>query len=761
MSASVQPARHEDLRLVSGQGRYTADWNLPGQAYAFMIRSDRPHALIKSINLSAVRSAPGVLLVLSAADAAAAGFKSLPTGAPLVDKDGKDQKVAAMPLLASDKVVFVGQPIAMVIASSAQLAQDASELVAIDYDDLAPLASVEKALSTGVAAIHAHAPGNIAMDFEAGNAAAAEAAFAAAKFKTTHRIHSQRLIGAPMELRACMASYDASADRYQVYTPTQGMLGMRGTLSAVSGLPADKIEVIAQDVGGSFGLRGGTYSEQVLLMLASKKLARPVKWTASRSELFVSDWHGRALTLEGHLALDAEGKILAIRFKDTIDLGAFNCYWGAFIGSKNVSVTMGGVYRVPALHMTSRLVFTNTVPVSAYRGAGRPDIAFAIETLMDAAAAEHGFDPIALRRKNFIPKGAFPYTTANVTVYDCGEFEAVLDKALRLADYDGFPARRALAEKNGKRRGIGVASYLEASGAGAVKDNVSGRWDANGRLNLYGMTGPSGQGHETTFAQLVADGLGLSLQDVRYRASDPAQSLVGNGTGGSRSLYGAGSAFKVLVPRIIEKAIQHGSRILGGNIAEFTFKNGRIEGAGKSIGLIELAKQLAIGADTHPLDAEGDATSGTTYPNGCHIAEIEIDPQTGVTEIVNYSAIDDLGNVISRQLVLGQVHGGVMQGVGQAFGEHAVYDEESGQLLTGSFMDYPMPRVGWLNNISWDDHPVPTKLNELGAKGVGESGCSGSLPALSNAMLNALRPLGVKQFDMPFTPARVWALVRQ
>ena len=345
-TATLQPARHEDLRLVSGQGRYAADWNLPGQAYAYMIRSDRPHALLKSLDLSAVRAAPGVLLVLSADDVVAAGFKSLPTGAPLVDKDGKDQKVAAMPVLASGKVCFVGQPIAMVIASSAKLAQDASELAMIDYDDLPPLASVAKALSGGAATIHPQAPGNIALDFEAGNAAAADAAFAAAKFKTTHRIHSQRLVGAPMELRACMASYDAVRDAYQVYTPTQGMLGMRGTLNAVSGVPADKIEVIAQDVGGSFGLRGGTYSEQVLLMLASKKLSRPVKWTASRSELFVSDWHGRALTLEGSLALDADGKILAIRFEDTIDLGAFNCYWGAFIGSKNVSVTMGGVYRV-------------------------------------------------------------------------------------------------------------------------------------------------------------------------------------------------------------------------------------------------------------------------------------------------------------------------------------------------------------------------------------------------------------------------------
>jgi aerobic carbon-monoxide dehydrogenase large subunit len=648
----------------------------------------------------------------------------------------------------------------MVIASSAKIAQDASELAVIDFEELPAYASIEHALEGGANAIHTQAPGNVAMDFENGDAAAVAAAFANAKFRTTHRIESQRLIGAPMEPRAALASYDAATDRYRVMTPTQGMLGMRGTLSAVTGVSVEKIDVLAHDVGGSFGLRGGTYSEQSLLMLASKLLNRPVKWTSTRSELFISDWHGRALALEGELALDGDGKILAIRFNDVVDLGAFNCYWGAFIGSKNISVTMGGVYQVPALHMSSRLVFTNTVPVSAYRGAGRPDIAFAIETLIDAACAEHGFDGIALRRKNFIPKDAFPYVTANGTTYDCGEFEAVMDKALKMADYDGFALRHEQSTQQGKLRGIGVACYLEASGGGGAKDNVLGRWDANGRLTLFGVTGPSGQGHETTFAQLVADGLGISLQDVRYRASDFTKSIVGNGTGGSRSLYGAGSAFKVLVARMIEKATALAAQTLAVDASLLTFAGGVFKGAGKHISLIDLVKQLATSSDaTHPLDTEGESTSGSTFPNGCHVAEIEIDRDTGVTEIVNYSAVDDLGNIISRQLVLGQVHGGVVQGIGQAFGEHAIYDE-SGQLLTGSFMDYPMPRLGCLPKISWDDHPVPTKLNGLGAKGVGESGCSGSLPALSNAMLNALRPLGVRSFDMPFTPARVWALIR-
>ncbi len=757
---ALRPSRHEDLRLVAGLGKYTSDWNLPNQAYAHVIRSDRPHALIRALDVSAVRGALGVLAVLTADDVRASGAKTVPTGASLTDRNNQPQKIAGLPLLAEGKVRFVGQPIAMVIAESVRAAQDAAELVVIDYEDLPAVVSVEQAFAAGAPQLHDDAPGNLSLDFQAGDAAATDAAFRAARFTTRHRIHSQRLVGAPMELRASLVDYNAVTGQYKVYTPTQGMLGMRASLSGVSGVPIADIEVIAQDVGGSFGLRGGTQAEQILLMMAAKKLGRPVKWTSTRSELFVGEWHGRALTLEGEVALDKDGKILAIRFVDTVDLGAYTCYWGSFIGSKNISVTMGGVYKVPALSMSSKLAFTNTVPVSAYRGAGRPDIAFAIETLMDAAAAEHGFDRIALRRKNFIPKDAFPYQTANATVYDCGDFEGVMNKALKLADYDGFTERKADSERRGKLRGIGLACYLEASGGGgAPKDQVSCRWDHDGKVSLFGVTGPSGQGHETSFAEIVARGLGLSMDDVRYRASDPKEELIGNGTGGSRSLYGAGSAFKVLVDRVQARGLPLAAQALGVEVSQVQFRDSAFRAGGRSLTVSELARR--VGETTpHPLDCDGDSLSGVTFPNGCHIAELEVDRQTGVTELLNYAAVDDLGNVISRQLVIGQVHGGVMQGVGQAFGEHAIYDETSGQLLTGSFMDYVMPRVGWMNRIQWDEHPVPTALNALGAKGVGESGCSGSLPAISNAMLNALRPLGVRSFDMPFTPARVWELVK-
>ncbi|MEZ5729170.1 MAG: xanthine dehydrogenase family protein molybdopterin-binding subunit [Burkholderiaceae bacterium] len=753
-------SRHEDRRLVTGAGHFTADWNLPDQLHAAIVRSDRAHARIVGLDLQAARDADGVVAVLTADDVAQAGFAALPSGGPLKGVGDQPQHKAPMPLLATDRVRFVGQPVAMVVAETATAARDAAELVAIDYEELPAVVGVEAALAAGAPLLHENAPGNLSVEFERGDRAAVDAAFANAAMTSTIRIASQRLAGAPMELRACLAHHDPASNRTRIYTPTQGILGMRASLTAVTNWPDGEIEVIAQDVGGSFGLRGGTYSEQPLCMLAARKLGRPVKWQASRSELFIGEFHGRALTLTGSVAMDADGNFLAFRFEDEADLGAYTCYWGSFIGTNNLSVTMGGVYRVPALYMHSRLAFTNTVPVSAYRGAGRPDIAFAIERMVDHAAAEHGLDPAELRRRNFVPPDAFPYRTANGTVYDCGDFEGVMDKALALSGYAGFPARRQASEAAGRLRGIGFGCYLEASGAGgAPKDEVSCRFGADGRLTLFGVTGPSGQGHETSFAQIVAGGLGIDMDSIDYRASDPALSLVGNGTGGSRSLYGAGSAFKNLVEQIIETARPHAATMLGADGA-LEFSGGvqerqrfdRPAGAGT---------QLApSGEDAHPLDCSAHSISGSTFPNGCHVAELEIDPETGETRIEAYVSVDDLGNIISPTLVWGQVHGGVVQGAGQAFTEQIVYDPDTGQLLSGSFMDYAMPRAGILPQVRTDTHPVPTSLNALGSKGVGESGCSGSLPAISNAMMDALRTVGVGPIDMPYTPARVWAALR-
>jgi carbon-monoxide dehydrogenase large subunit len=478
------------------------------------------------------------------------------------------------------------------------------------------------------------------------------------------------------------------------------------------------------------------------LVLASRNLKRPIKWVGTRSEIFLSDWHGRALALDGEIALDGSGKILAIRFHDQVDLGAYNAYMSTFIGTRNLSVTMGGVYQVPALYMRSDLVYTNTVPISAYRGAGRPDIAYAIERLVDHAAHEHGFDPVALRRLNFIPPQAFPYRTANGTVYDHCEFNRVLDRALELSDYAGFADRRKAAQAKGKIRGIGLATYLEASGAGtAPKDQVHGRFTAEGFLEVIGVTGASGQGHETSFSQIIEAELGLSAHRVLYRASVPGVSLVGNGTGGSRTLYGAGSAIVDLCRRLRAQAQQMQAPDMANDQAWSQWL--------EQLGDDQLSQ----------LSATGEAQSGATFPNGCHVAEIEIDPQTGVTDLVSYWAVDDLGKVISPELVRGQIHGGVVQGWGQAFTEQTVYDEQA-QLVSGSFMDYAMPRAGCAPVIRNETVEVLTGINLLGSKGVGESGCSGSLPALANAMISALREFGIDRMDMPFTPAKVWAAIQ-
>lgn len=761
MSAPPAAARVEDRRLITGTGRFAADWNLPHQVHAHIVRSDRAHAEIASLDVGAAAAAPGVLAVLTHADIAAAGFGTMPGGVSFEGRGGAKMRKPAWPPLARDRVHFVGQAVAAVIADSPAAAADAAELVRIEYRDLAAVTTVAEALREGAPQLHAEAPGNLAFDYESGDALAAEAAFAGAARTSRLALRSQRLVGNPMEPRACAAAYDAGADVYTIYTPTQGVNGMRGALAALTNVPKEKLRIVAQDVGGSFGIRSPAYPEHAVVMAAAKRLARPVKWVGTRSEVFLADNQGRALELTGEIALDADGRILALRWDDAANLGAYATPFGAWVGTRNLTVTMGGVYRIPVLYGRARCVYTNTAPVSAYRGAGRPDIAFAIERLVDHAAAEHGFDPIALRRRNFVPAEAMPYETANGTVYDSGDFVAVMDDALARADHAGFAARRAEAAARGRLRGIGVATYLEAAGAGAApKDQVRGRFGADGRLTVWTLTQSGGQGHETTFAEIVAQGLGVPIERVRIRASDPEADLIGSGTGGSRSIAGCGSACRVLAERIVEQARPFAAEALEAAAEDIEYARGAftIKGTGRSIGLFELAGRLA-GSTPHPLDALGEGTFGATFPNGCHVAEVEIDPDTGATRIVRYTAVDDIGTVVSPVLSRGQVHGGVVQGAGQVFGEQAIYAPDSGQLLTASFADYPMPRAGIIERFEVHPHPVPTATNALGAKGVGESGCSGSLPALANAVMNALRPLGIATLDMPFTPARLWEAI--
>jgi len=819
--------RREDERLLTGRGRYTADWNLPRQLYAYFLRADRAHAKIIDIDAQAARARPGVQLVLTAADLDAAGFNSLPGGVAFEGAGGQKMKKPFWPALARTHVHYVGQPLVLVVADSVLLAQDAAEDIAPDYEDLPAAVGFDDATRTGATQIHAEAPGNLAFEYESGDAAAVAAAFARAAFTSRMTMNSQRLVGSPIEPRACIADCDARSGVVTVYAPSQGINGMRGQLAQATGLAAEKIRIVTRDVGGSFGVRGGAYSESIALVLAAQKLGRPVKWVATRSELFLSENHGRALSLTGELALDADGRFLAIRFDDRADLGAYATMFGALVGTRNLTITMGGVYRVPALYARTRLAYSNATPVSSYRGAGRPDIACAIERLVDHAAAEHGFDPVELRRRNFVPPEAMPYRTANGNTYDCGEFAAVMDQALALADWAGFPARRERSARAGRLRGIGMASFLEASGAGgAPRDEVFARFDARGDLHLYAASQSGGQGHETTFVNIVTAELGISGERVHFHEGDPDVKLVGNGTGGSRSLYGAGSAFKLLGPKIIETAKLYavaalrpghgvipaghvgpcagdtvlgaghgvpgadpaappaghaalgagdavcraaavpctGDTVPGAEVPAVHYAGGAFHAAGRSIDLFDLAGRLAAAAPTagaaHPMDCAADCLFGVTYPNGCHIAEVEIDADTGAVDILAYTTVDDIGNVIDRASTEGQVHGGVMQGVGQVLGEHAVHDHDTGQLLTGSFMDYPMPRADWMHGIRCGGHPVPTKTNALGAKGVGESGTSGALPATMNAILCALRPAGVTELDMPATPDRVWRALR-
>ncbi len=751
--------RREDARLLTGGGRYTADWNLPGQLHAFFLRSDRAHAEIVSIDAGAATARKGVHVVLTGADYAASGWKSLPGGVSYEGVGGQKQKKPFWPALAHRKVHYVGQPVALVVAESAALAQDAAEEIAVEYRDLPAAIGFEGATRPGAAQLHEDIPGNLAFEYETGDAAAVQAAYAAAPLKTRLTVRSQRLVGNPIEPRAFLASFDAGSGVFTVYSPSQGLNGMRGFLAAATGLPGEKIRVVTELVGGSFGIRSYSYAEHVAVMLAAQKLGRPVKWVATRSEIFLSDNHGRGLTLTGELALAHDGGFLALRFEDGADLGAFSTPFGPQIGSRNITITMGGVYRIPAMYAHTRCAYSNAVPVSAYRGAGRPDIACVIERLVDRAAAEHGFDPIALRRKNFIPPEAMPYKTANGTTYDCGEFEAVMDKALGLADWKGFPARRERSKREGKLRGIGIATFLEASAAGvAPKDQAYARFDASGILHVSCVSQSTGQGHETAFVRILSEGLGVTGERIRIHEGNLDLTVVGNGTGGSRSLYGAGSAVKLLVAKLVETAKPHAAAALGAEAVEY--EDGSFTAGSKSSGFFDLAQKLAA-SSPHPMDCVAEGSFGATFPNGCHIAEVEIDPETGVVDVVNYATVDDIGNVVDHTSVEGQVHGGVLQGVGQVLAEHAIYDSETGQLLAGSFMDYPMPRADWMRAIRCDEHSVPTKANALGAKGVGESGTSGALGATMNAILDAVRPAGITDLDMPVTPDRLWRALRE
>lgn len=750
--------RREDLRLITGRGRYTADVNLPNQLHAAFLRADRAHAQIVAIDARPALARPGVIAVFTGADAIAAQYTQFPNLMSFAGRNGGQILKPERPVLATTAVRYVGETIAMVVAESALAAQDALDAIAIDYQDLGAAATVEDALAPGAPQLHANIPGNLCFEWETGDAAAVQSAFAQAAHITKLKVLTTRVAPSPMEPRGSLVSYDAASESYDVYTPSQGMVMLRKQIGTLTGVPEARLRVHSHDVGGSFGQRSGVYPEHGALMMAAKRLGRPVKWVGSRAEGFMSDAHGRGLEIAGELALDRDGRFLAARYDFLCDMGAYLTPTGSISHLRNPATLMTGVYQTPALYGSFKVVLTNTVPIAAYRGAGRPDIAYAVERLVDRAADEMKIERSELRRRNFIPPAAFPYKTPTVGVYEPSDFAGCMDQALKTADWSGFENRRAASKQRGKLRGMGLSTIIEATGAGVFpKDQVAIEVDAEGKLTVYTVSLSSGQGHETTFTAVVADTLGLPHTDVTLRECDPAHDLIGNHTGGSRSMAGVGSVCKVAADKLIEQAKPLAAEALELEPSQIDYAGGvfKARDGDRTISFAQLAKKLA-GRQPHPMNTLAEATVGSTWPNGCHIAEVEIDPETGVTDIASYVAVDDCGIVINHQIVEGQVHGGVTQGAGQMFQEHVIYDRASGQLLTGSFMDYCMPRAGLVRDIDVGDHPLPSKLNAIGAKGVGESGCTASLPALANAMTDALRPAGVGHLDMPYTPSKVW-----
>lgn len=745
-------SRLEDARLITGSGKYASDWNVPGQLHAFFLRSDRAHAKIVSIDTTRAAALPGVARVYTGSDAVAAGFIRPLSMLTFKGKNGMQLRHPDRPALAHDRVRCVGEPVAMVVAESALIAQDAAELIEVEYEELPVVIDPEGALAEGAPQLHENVPGNLPFEFEAGDAAATEAAFARAAHVTRLKLAVTRVSPSPMEPRACLATYEPAEDAYTVRVHVQGVNMMRKQLAGHCGMPEEKIRVVARDVGGAFGQRSLSYPEYCMQLLAARELKRPVKWVATRSEGFATDSHGRANYVKGELALDADGRFIGMRLDWIADMGAYLTPTGPVSHLRNPSTCLTGVYRIPALYGRWRTVLTNTNPIASYRGAGRPDIAYVIERLVSTAAAELGIDQAELRRRNFIPPEAFPYKTPTGSTYENADLPGVLEKALALADWKGFPARRAASEKRGKLRGLGISTVIENTGAGMFpKDEATIEVAASGAITVYSVSHSQGQGHATSYAMVVAEALGVPAERIEVRQGDENHPLIGNHTGGSRSMVGAGSACHLAAVKLMEAGRAEAALELGTEPSQVVYANGayRDKDSGRAVTLADLAQRK-------PFAVTAGGSFSSTFPNGCHIAEVEIDPDTGVSRIDSYITVDDCGRVINHTIVEGQMHGGVTQGAGQIFGEQIVYDPETGQLMTGSFADYYMPRAGLVREIRMEEHPTPSKISPLGVKGMGESGCTASLGALANAMLDALRPQGIMHLDMPFTPARVW-----
>jgi carbon-monoxide dehydrogenase large subunit len=776
IGASVK--RKEDLRFLSGRGQYTDDINRPGQAHAFILRSPHAHARIAGIETAKAAAMPGVLAIYTSADLA--GIGGLPCGWQIHNKDGTPMAEPKHPVLAEGKVRHVGDPVAVVVAETRVQARDAAEAIVVDYEVLPAVASLAAAQAPGAVLVHEGVPGNLCYDWHIGDAGMVEAAFAKAAHRVVFETTNNRLVPNAMEPRCAVGDYDTTTGEHTLYTTSQNPHVIRLLMGAfVLNIPEAKLRVVAPDVGGGFGSKIYHYAEEAIVTWAAAKLGRPVKWTADRSESFVSDAHGRDHVTRAELALDAEGRFLALKVSTQANMGAYLSTFAPCVPTYLYATLLAGVYTTPAIYAEVKAVFTNTVPVDAYRGAGRPEATFLLERLVDVAAKRCGFDRVELRRKNFISPDAFPYQTPVALQYDSGNYHATLDQALAIADWAGFEARRAEAKARGRLRGIGLSTYLEA--CGIAPSAVVGSLGARAGLYEVGairvhptgsvtvLTGAHshGQGHETTFAQLVADKLGVPIANVEVVHGDTAKVPFGMGTYGSRSLAVGGSAMDKAMDKIIAKGKKIAAHLMEASVEDIEFDRGAFRVAGtdrtKSLTEISLAAYVPHNYPIEELEPGLEETAfydpkNFTYPGGCHIAEVEIEPETGRVHLVNFTAVDDVGRVINPMIVEGQVQGGVAQGVGQALLEGCVYDED-GQLLSGSMLDYTMPRADDLAPVSVATHTTLCTHNPLGVKGCGEVGAIGSPPAVINAVVDALRDWGVEHIEMPATPQKIWSII--
>src|SRR3954451_1764219 len=760
--------RFEDTRLVTGGGRYVGDMVLPAMVFGYVLRSPHAHARIRSIDTTKAKAAPGVLAVLTGEDWQASGWGDLPVPDGLKRRDGSVFR-PPYPALTKDRARWVGDYVAFVVAETYHQALDAAELVAADYEPLPAIVSTAEASADGAPRVWEDCHDNIGFVQLFGDKAATDAAFAKADHVVKHRLVINRVTAASMEPRGCLGDYNVAEDRYTIYTTLQRVHPFRAELSPVLQVPESQIRVVAGDIGGSFGMKSAVYNEVALVLLASKHVGRPVKWMSTRSESFLCDAQARDNVTQAELALDKDGNFLAMRATVVASIGAYmQTGMPAFTG--NIG-TLAGVYRIPAMHADVTAVFTHTNPVRPYRGNGRPEAAYVIERLVDLAADELGIDPAELRRRNYIPPDAMPFKTALTFTYDSGEFEKSMDMALKLADVAGFERRRAQSRQHGKLRGIGLSNTIERAAAGGF-EAAEIRFDKSGTVTLLSGSITQGMGHETIYKQLVCDRLGIHPDRVHYVQGDTEKVAIGEGTGGSRSATLGGSAVLLATEKIIAKTKAIAAHLLEAAEADIEFDASsdegvcKIAGTDRTVSLGEIAgaawepNNLPDGMEPGLIAGAAFAAKQQNFPNGCQICELEIDPDTGEVEILAYSVVDDVGTVMNPLLLEGQIRGGIAQGVGQLLLEDIVFDRDSGQLVTGSFMDYAMPRAGDLSPMHCQTNSVPTATNPLGVKGAGEAGAVGAMPAVGNALVDALKPLGIREVPMPATPERLWRAIR-